>query len=417
MKKIARDIYLKKLIASRGIDLVKIITGIRRSGKSYLLNPIFRDYLISDGVAEDHIIYINLELDSNKHLRNSTTLREYVEDKITDNAEYYVLLDEIQLVSGFEGVLSDFLAAKNIDVYVTGSNSKFLSSDIVTEFRGRSEEIRMYPLSFAEYLSAKEDGDRYNAWAEYIKYGGLPLVLEHKDETAKMDYLVNLQKNIYLKDIIERYSIKNDTALKSLVEVVASSTGSLTNPYKLERTFKSMAGIDVSYNTIDSYLGKLEDAFIIEKAKRYDVKGKRYIDTPQKYYFTDVGIRNSFVGFRQNEESHIMENIIYNELRRRGYQVDVGVVEIREGDDKKQLEIDFVANRGDRKYYIQSALTIGESEKRVQEARPLKNVNDFFKRFIITGDFMRPGREEDGIVVMNILDFLLNESSLDNELS
>ena len=270
----------------------------------------------------------------------------------------------------------------------------------------------MYPLSFAEFYSAY-DGDKYAAWAEYLKYGGLPLVLEHKDDTSKMNYLLSQQKNIYLKDIIERYAIKNDTALKCLIEIVASSIGSLTNPYKLERTFKSMVNIDLSYNTIDNYLSNLENAFIIEKAKRYDVKGKRYIDTPQKYYFTDLGLRNSFVGFRQNEENHLMENVIYNELRCRGYQVDVGVVEVRSSSQDKQLEIDFVANRGDRKYYIQSALTIGDPDKRMQETRPLTSVNDFFKKIIITKDMMLPSREENGIVTMNILDFLLDANSLD----
>lgn len=412
MKEIARNTYLKKLIDGRNIDLVKIITGIRRCGKSYLLDPIFKSYLLNDGVPNDHIIHVNLEDRKNKDLMDPDALYEFVKNKISDTNKYYVLLDEIQMVPDFESVLSGFLHIKNLDVYATGSNSKFLSSDIITEFRGRSEEIRMYPLSFSEFYSAYE-GDKYEAWVEYMKYGGLPLVLEHKSETSKMEYLLNLQKNIYLKDIIERNSIKNDAALKSLIEVVASSTGSLTNPYKLERAFKSKANIDLNHNTINSYLSKLEDAFIVERAKRYDVKGKRYIDTPQKYYFTDLGIRNSFVGFRQNEENHIMENIIYNELRYRGYQVDVGVVEIRSGDDKKQLEIDFVANRGDKRYYIQSAMTIGDPDKRLQEIRPLNNVNDFFKKIIITKDLMLPNREENGVVTMNILDFLLNPDSLD----
>lgn len=413
MKQIARDAYLNKLVESRGVNLIKIVTGIRRSGKSYLLDPIFKDYLIQDGVPEDHIIHINLEERKNKYLLDPDALYSYVKAFITDNKQHYLLLDEIQLVPDFESVLSGFLHIKNLDTYVTGSNSRFLSSDIITEFRGRSDEIRMYPLSFTEFYSAYNDGDKYAAWTEYMKYGGLPLILEHKSETAKMEYLLGLQKNIYLKDIIERNNIKNDTALKNLIEVVASNTGSLTNPYKLERTFKSKANIDMSHNTIDDYLSKLEDAFMIEQAKRYDVKGKHYIDTPQKYYFTDPGIRNSFVGFRQNEENHIMENIIYNELRSRGYQVDIGVVEIRDGDDKKQLEIDFVANRGDRRYYIQSALTIGEPDKRAQETRPLASVNDFFKKIIVTKDLMLPSREENGIVIMNILDFLLDTDSLE----
>lgn len=412
MKEIARNTYLQKLIDGRNIDLIKIITGIRRCGKSYLLDPIFKDYLLSDGVPKDHIIYIDFEDRENKDLLDPDALYKFIKSEIRDDDQYYTLLDEIQMVPNFESVLSSFLHIKNLDTYATGSNSKFLSSDIITEFRGRSEEVHMYPLSFAEFYSAY-DGDKYAAWAEYVKYGGLPLVLEHQSETAKMEYLLGLQKNIYLKDIIERNNIKNDTALKSLIEVVASSTGSLISPYKLERTFKSKVNIELNHNTIDSYLSKLENAFIIEKVKRYDVKGKRYIDTPQKYYFTDIGIRNSFVGFRQNEENHLMENIIYNELRCRGYQVDIGVVEVRNSDAKRQLEVDFIANRGDRKYYIQSALTVSDSEKRAQETRPLINVNDFFKKIVLTKDIMLPSREENGIVIMNILDFLLDPDSLD----
>lgn len=415
MKEIPRATYLNRLIESRGIHLIKIITGLRRSGKSYLLDPIFRNFLLKDGVSADHIIHLNLEEDKNKHLRDATKLREYVESKIKDDGQYYVLLDEIQLVPEFEGVLSGFLAMKNVDTYVTGSNSRFLSSDIVTEFRGRSEQIHMYPLSFKEFYSVYE-GEKLDAWTEYMKYGGLPLVLEHKSESSKMDYLIEQQKNIYLKDLIERYDIKNDVALKSLIQVIASSVGSLTNPYKLENAFKSMTGVELSYNTIGTYLNRLQDAFIIEESKRYDVKGKKYINTPQKYYFSDIGLRNSFLGFPNEDQGHIMENIIYNELRMRGYQVDVGVVEVRDGsNDKKQLEIDFVANRGDRRYYIQSALNITNMDKMEQEARSLKNVNDFFRRFIITADFMRPGYERDGVVVMNVLDFLLNEDSLDKE--
>ena len=410
MKEISRQYYLQKLIDTKDIPLVKVITGIRRCGKSYLLNPIFKNHLISDGVPEDHIIYLNLELDRNAGLRDHTALREYIENLTDGDGEYFVLLDEIQLVEGFEGVLSGFIA-DGLNVYVTGSNSKFLSSDIVTEFRGRSKNIHMYPLSFAEFLSVY-DGDKYAAWSEYVRYGGLPLVLAQKGDTEKMSYLSEQRQNIYLRDMVERHNIRNEAALRSLIEVIASSTGSLTNPYKLERAFKSMARIEMSHNTIDNYLSKLEDAFLVEKSKRFDVKGKRYIDTPAKYYFADPGIRNSFVGFRQVEENHIMENIIYTELRRRGFQVDVGMVEIREGDDKKQLEIDFVANRGDRKYYVQSALTIGDEDKRAQEIRPLANVDDFFKKIIVTKDLMLPSREENGIIIMNILDFLLDENSL-----
>ena len=423
MKQINRDTYLRELIKRRNIPLIKVITGIRRCGKSYLLDPIFKNYLISDGTPKDHIIHLNLELHENKHLRDPDTLYSYVMEQTKDELEYFVLLDEIQLVNDFESVLSSFLAKGNLNVYVTGSNSKFLSSDVITEFRGRSEEIHMYPLSFAEFMTAYK-GDKYDGWQEYLRYGGLPLVMNYPDGKHKMEYLNRQQKNIYLKDIIERYNIRNDLALRSLIEIVASNVGSLTNPYKLENTFKSVANTNISHNTIDDYLSKLEESYIIEHSDRFDVKGRRYIGTPHKYYFTDPGIRNSFVGFRQDDEGHTMENIVYTELRRRGYQVDVGVVEVYEKDKEtgkanvaKQIEIDFVANRGDRRYYIQSALSLGDSEKWLQELRPLKNVDDSFKRIIITKDMMRPGREESGTIIMNVLDFLLNEDSLDREMS
>ncbi len=422
MKEIKRELYLKELIDRKDIPLIKVVTGVRRCGKSYLLNPIFRDYLISNGVPENHIIYLNLELMENEDLRDRNALYHFILDQIKDNTEYFILLDEIQLVDRFESILSSFLAKGNLNIYVTGSNSKFLSSDIITEFRGRSEQIHVYPLSFAEFMTAYE-GDKYAGWQEYIRYGGLPLVMRYSDDKQKMSYLNEVKKNIYLKDIIERHSIRNSNALNSLIEIVASSVGSLTNPYKLEKTFKSKVGISLSHNTINDYLDKLGESYIIERVKRFDVKGKQYMDTPSKYYFTDIGIRNSFVGFRQIEENHIMENIIYTELRRRGYQVDVGIVEIFERNPKtkekakKQIEIDFVANRGDRKYYIQSALTISSAEKRAIEVRPLNNVDDFFKRIIITNDLMRPGREENGVVTMNVLDFLLDENSLEKEMS
>ena len=422
MKRIARDKYLNELIARKDVPLIKIITGLRRCGKSFLLNPIFVDYLIKSGVPEENIIYLNLELDENEVFRDRKKLRAYVEGIAKDDqAEYYVLLDEIQLVEKFEGVLSSFLARGNMKVYVTGSNSKFLSSDIITEFRGRSEEIHMYPLSFKEFMSAY-DGDKYAGWQEYLRFGGLPLVTTYADGKQKMGYLDSQKEKTYLRDMIQRHNIRNDAALRSLIEVIASSVGSLTNPYKLENTFRSMARVELSRNTIDDYLKKLEEAYLIESAKRYDVKGKKYIETPLKYYFTDLGIRNSFVGFRQNEENHLMENVIYNELRMRGYSVDVGVVEVQERNKKngkverKQLEIDFVASDGDKRYYVQSALTVGEADKRKQELRPLEKVGDFFKKVIVTSDLMLPSREENGVVVMNILDFLLNEESLEREM-
>ena len=370
MKQIARDIYLKRLIDSQGNGLIKVITGIRRCGKSYLLDPIFKDYLLKRGVSTDHIIHLNLETRENKSLTDPDVLDGFIRSRIKDDARHYVLLDEIQLVADFESVLNGFLHLPNLDVYVTGSNSRFLSSDIVTEFRGRSYEIRLYPLSFAEFMSVY-DGSREQGWSDYYRYGGLPQVLAMPTESDKMAFLGSQWSNVYLNDLVERYHLRNRAELDSLVEVIASSAGSLTNPHKLERSFKSMANVSLDHNTISDYLTKLEEAFIVEKSKRYDVKGKKYINTPSKYYFTDSGVRNACLGFRQMEENHIMENIIYIELRRRGYQVDIGVVSARDGNDRRQYEVDFVANRGDRTLYIQSALTISDPDKRAQESRSL----------------------------------------------
>ncbi len=414
MKEIARDIYLKQLIDGKGDGFIKVITGIRRCGKSYFLVPIFKNHLLENGVAEDHIIHANLEADKFSDLLQPHKLTEFVESKMTDDGEYYLLLDEIQLAPDFVAILNGFLHIPNLDVYVTGSNSKFLSSDIATEFRGRSNEIHMYPLSFSEFMSAY-DGDREHGWIDYYRFGGLPQIFTRKDEQAKMSFLDSEWHNIYLNDIIERYGIKNTTELDTLVEIISSSTGSLTNPYKLERSFKSIAGIDLDHNTISNYLSKLEEAFIVEKAKRFDVKGKKYISTPAKYYFTDPGIRNSCIGFRQVEENHIMENVIYSELRRRGYRVDIGVVELRdENRSRKQLEVDFVATRGDRTYYIQSALTISDSEKREQESRSLANIDDHFTKIIIAKDANFAGHERNGIVTLGLLDFLLDFDILDS---
>ncbi len=412
MKEIARDTYLKKLIDRKGTSFIKIITGIRRCGKSYLLNPIFKNHLSESGVPEDHIIHINLENDDFYELLQPHELTRFVKSKIIDNRQYYALLDEIQLVPNFEAVLNSFLHVSNLDVYVTGSNSKFLSSDIATEFRGRGDVIHMYPLSFAEYYSAVS-GDKYEAWKQYYEYGGLPQILEQPDSEAKITFLKTQKDNVYLNDIIERYNIHKSEGFGALTEVLASSIGSLTNPSKLERSFKSIASVVLSRHKIEDYLEKLENAFLIEKSRRYDVKGKRYIDTPAKYYFSDLGLRNSFVDFRQTEESHIMENIIYNELRRRGYQVDVGAVEIREENgSRKQLEVDFIANHGDRTYYIQSALSIGDSEKREQESRSLDNINDHFSKIIIAKDAGLPGHERNGIITIGLFDFLLDEDIL-----
>jgi len=416
MKQIPRDIYLKRLIGSRGNGLIKVITGIRRCGKSYLLDPIFKDYLLKRGVSTDHIIHLNLETRENKGLTDPDALDGFIRSRIKDDARYYVLLDEIQLVADFESVLNGFLHLPNLDVYVTGSNSRFLSSDIVTEFRGRSYEIHLYPLSFAEFMSVY-DGSREQGWSDYYRYGGLPQVLAMPTESDKMAFLGSQWSNVYLNDLVERYHLRNRAELDSLVEVIASSAGSLTNPHKLERSFKSMANVSLDHNTISDYLTKLEEAFIVEKSKRYDVKGKKYINTPSKYYFTDSGIRNACLGFRQMEENHIMENIIYIELRRRGYQVDIGVVSARDGNDRRQYEVDFVANRGDRTLYIQSALTISDPDKRAQESRSLSEIDDHFAKIIIVKDAAGVGHERNGIITMGLFDFLLEGSHLDNALA
>ena len=416
MKQIARDIYLKRLIDSRGNGLIKVITGIRRCGKSYLLDPIFKDYLLKRGVSTDHIIHLNLETRENKSLTDPDVLDGFIRNRIKDDTRHYVLLDEIQLVADFESVLNGFLHLPNLDVYVTGSNSRFLSSDIVTEFRGRSYEIHLYPLSFAEFMSVY-DGSRERGWSDYYRYGGLPQVSAMPTESDKMAFLGSQWSNVYLNDLVERYHLRNRVELDSLVEVIASGAGSLTNPHKLERSFKSMANVSLDHNTISDYLTKLEEAFIVEKSKRYDVKGKKYINTPSKYYFTDSGIRNACLGFRQMEENHIMENVIYIELRRRGYQVDIGVVSARDGNDRRQYEVDFVANRGDRTLYIQSALTISDPDKRAQESRSLSEIDDHFAKIIIVKDATGVGHERNGIITMGLFDFLLEGSHLDNALA
>lgn len=410
---IKRDYYLKKLISKQNNGLIKIVTGIRRCGKSYLLDPMFKNYLLTNGIKEDHIIKMDLDIRENVKYLNPDILDNYIKEKIIDNDKYYIILDEIQKVKDFESVLNGFLKIKNVDVYVTGSNSKFLSSDIVTEFRGRGDEIKVYPLSFKEFCQVNNE-DKHSAWKEYITYGGLPLVLLQKEKEEKINYLTFQTNNVYLNDVIERNNITNDKELYELLQMISSSVGSLTNPNKLYNTFISKgSGNAITDKTIYSYLNYLEDAFIIQKSFRYDIKGKKYIDTPYKYYFTDMGIRNSVLGFRQIEENHIMENIIYNELKIRGFNVDVGVVETRDKDDKKKLEIDFVVNKGYDKYYIQSALNIDSDEKKMQELRPLLNVNDFFKKIIVVNSDIPKYKNEDGILIIGIYDFLLNENSLD----
>ena len=409
---IERNDYLNKIIARSENGLIKVLTGIKRCGKSYMLNIIFYNYLIESGVKDDHIIKLALDREENKKYHNSKLLNEYIFSKIIDSDMYYVLIDEIQLTEGFEFVLNGLLYEKNIDVYVTGSNSRFLSSDIITEFRGRSDEVRIYPLSFAEFVNAF-DGDRYEAWNEYVTYGGMPLILKQRTDEQKSKYLTSLYDLTYKKDIVDRNNIDKPDVLDTLINILASSVGSLTNPQKIYNTFVSNGITDISKNTIISYIDYLLDAFLIEKAERYDVKGKKYIQTPQKYYFADIGLRNAKLNFRQQEENHLMENIIYNELLIRGYNVDVGVVETREGNNRKQLEVDFVCNQGNRRYYIQSALNLDTPEKTLQETKSLNNIGDSFKKIIVVKDNIKLWRNDDGILIIGIQEFLLNKNSLD----
>lgn len=413
---INRNYYLNKLISKRNNMLIKIVTGIRRCGKSYLLDPIFKNYLLDNGVDENHIIKLELDSIENQEYTNPKKLYEYIMEKVIDSDTYYVILDEIQKVKDFESVLNSFLRKPNLDVYVTGSNSKFLSSDIITEFRGRGDEIKVYPLSFSEFMSVY-NGNEINGLNEYINYGGLPLITTFESAEEKIDYL-NFQKdNVYINDVIERNDIRNDDELKTLIEIISSSIGFLTNPTKLYNTFISKGNKNITNKTIASYLKYLEESFLIEKSKRFDVKGKKYIKTPSKYYFVDIGIRNSLINFRQLEKTHIIENIIYTELRRRGFNVDVGIVEKRNNlengkKDYKQLEIDFVANKGSDKYYIQSAYSIEDNNKREQELQSLLNVGDNFKKMVIVYDSFIKWQDDNGIIYISIYDFLLNENSL-----
>ena len=414
---IKRDKYLNDLINRMHNGMIKVVTGIRRCGKSYLLFNIFKNYLLELGVTASHIITIELDQRKNKKYRDPDTILDYIESLIEDDEQYYIMLDEVQMLQEFEEVLNSLLHIRNADIYVTGSNSKFLSKDVITEFRGRGDEIHIYPLTFKEFMEAY-DGDMYRGWAEYVVYGGLPLTVTMKTEEQKISYLTNLFKETYLKDIIERHHIEKTQELEDLVNILASAIGSLTNPPKIEATFKRAIQSTISLNTIRQYIEYLEDAFIINKANRYNVKGRKYIGTPLKYYFEDVGLRNARLGFRQVEETHLMENIIYNELRSRGYTVDVGVVEKRGTDEngkeyKNQLEIDFVANLGSKRYYIQSAFSMPTEEKRIQEKASLVNVNDSFKKIIVVKDVVNVTRDEDGITTMSIYDFLLKENSLE----
>lgn len=413
---IQRNFYLQQLIDGKQNGLIKIITGIRRCGKSYLLFTLFHQYLKSIGVEEEHVIRVALDDIESAELREPLSLYRFIKSKMVDDKLYYILLDEVQLVPRFEEVLNSLLRIDNADVYVTGSNSKFLSSDIITEFRGRGDEIHLYPLSLSEYCEGT--GQRpVDAWKDYYTYGGLPHVLSLETEKKKLDYLSNLFESVYLIDILERHKIKNKSEFEELVRIVASSIGAPTNTTKLSNTFKSIKKVNISYNTIDKYLGYMQDAFILEKATRYDIKGKKYIGSLSKFYFTDMGIRNAILGLRQQEESHIMENIIYNELRRRGCKVDVGMMEQRFVDNngkwqRKQLEVDFVVNEGSQRYYIQSALAMSDEEKRKQEMASLLRISDSFKKIIIVKDDIQPWTDENGILTIGLVDFLMGNKSM-----
>lgn len=414
---IKRDRYLKQLIDSRQNGFIKVVTGIRRCGKSYLLNVLFYHYLLDNGVAEDHIIRIDLEDRLNKDLRDPDAMLHYVHDSIKDNDLYYIIIDEVQLMDEFVDVLNSFRHIDNADTYVIGSNSHFLSYDIPTEFRGRGETIYVNPLSFAEFYSAV-GGDKQDAWREYYTYGGLPLIQSFESEEKKIKYLKDLFETVYLADIIERHKIKNDNELRELVLILASSIGAPCNPTKLSNTFKSVKNVSIGSQTISNYLTFLSESFLLNKSIRYDIKGKKYINTLSKYYFSDIGLRNAILDMRQQEETHIMENIIYNELIVRGYSVDVGMVEIRKPDKegkwtRTQLEVDFIASLGSKKYYVQSALSIPDREKEIQESRSLVSIKDSFKKIIIVKDHIMPRRNEEGILTIGLFDFLLKEDSLD----
>ena len=416
MNPIQRDVYLNRLIDRRENGSIKVITGIRRCGKSYLLFKLYFDYLLKSGVEPSHIVTVPLDDEEYEELREGKKLSAYIKQKITDDSMWYVFLDEVQLCQNFEGVLNGLNRLGNLDIYVTGSNSKFLSTDVLTEFRGRGDEVRVYPLSFVEYVSAYP-GDLYDAWNDYFTYGGLPLILTRKTDELKSKYLTDLCKELYLKDIEDRHELYGDNVMETLVNILASSVGSLTNPSKLARTFGSN-GISVSDKTIGSYINYLLDAFFIQKAERYDIKGKKYIASHFKYYFTDVGLRNAQLNFRQQEENHIMENIIFNELLIRGFNVDVGVVEHSVRDEngsivRKKLEVDFVCNRGNQRYYIQSAFAIPDREKMEQEQNSLVRIGDSFKKIIVVKERVKLWRNENGIVIMSIMDFLLKPNSLE----
>ena len=414
---IKRDVYLEQLKIRKDNGMVKIITGIRRCGKSFLLFVLFKKYLLEGGIDNEHIIEIALDGIENEELRDPKKCYQYIKDTMKDQGKYYLLLDEVQFMPRFEEVLNSLLRIGNIDVYVTGSNSKFLSSDIVTEFRGRGDEVRIYPLSFAEFYAAF-DGDYDEAWNEYMIYGGLPQVAQLSTERQKAEYLKNIFANVYIKDVVERNRIQNADEIGTLVDILASAIGAPTNPTKISNTFKTERGINYSNKTISNHIDYLIEAFLVSKANRYDIKGRKYVGANLKYYFTDVGLRNARLNFRQQEPTHIMENIVYNELLMRGYNVDVGIVEVyaknSEGKTvRKQLEVDFVVNQGSQKYYIQVAYDITSEEKQIQELSSLRNIPDSFKKLVIVNGTKKPWRNEEGFVIMGMKYFLLNADSLE----
>lgn len=413
---IPRQIHLNRIIARQGNGMIKVITGMRRCGKSYLLFTLFHNYLLQQGVDEQHIIKVDLEDRRNTALRDPDALLAFIDSRMTDNRQYYIILDEVQLVSEFEDVLNSYLKVPNADVYVTGSNARFLSKDIITEFRGRGDEIHITPLSFQEFVSVKQ-GDRETLLYEYMTYGGLPQIVSMTDTQQKIEYLKRLFTHTYIRDIKERYEILKDDDLEELISLIASNIGSLTNPTKLENSFKSIKKSNLSRDTIKNYLDFLQDAFLIEKAIRYDIKGKKYIDTPSKYYFSDLGLRNARLDFRQTEFTHLLENTIYNELRLRGFSVDVGQIPVVEaGEEGKRqrsiLEVDFVCNQGYKRYYIQSAYALPTEEKMKQELNSLLKIKDNFMKYVIVGTPTPTYLNENGIVIMNIYDFLMNSSNL-----
>lgn len=427
---IKRDFYLDKLIKRRHNGLIKVITGIRRCGKSYLLNTLFYHQLLVNGVDESHIIRFAfdsaddlsligenlIQIEKEKRRVDPEKFMAYIRSKLSDQSMYYLLLDEVQLLDCFESVLNGYLRKENMDVYVTGSNAKFLSKDIITEFAGRGDEIHMYPLSFSEFMSVYK-GDKYEGLSEYMLYGGIPLVVLRDDANDKAVTLENLFSEIYIRDIYKRNKIRNQGELEDLLNILSSSIGSLTNPEKLKNTFRTVKKSRITSNTVKKYLNYFEDSFLIESAQRYDIRGKAYIETPKKYYFSDLGLRNARINFRQFEQTHSMENVIYNELRMRGYSVDVGVVIIAENKDgkvtRKQLEVDFICNMGSSRYYIQSAYSIPDEEKMLQETRPFRKIDDSFKKIIVTKDMVPKHYDEHGILTLNIYDFLLDAASLE----